>query len=220
MENTVASSRKGPSTFHILSPVIAVILSQVVAIALGPALGPWVWAVIVVTYWAVLALFVLTWGGIQQIRAYLGPSTREWLWKLVAVVFGLLTLPLMFIPHHRLLFASFSIWFSSLVLALINPWIEELYWRGVLMDATAGWPKWVSIGYSSLLFAVFHTAFAWTSIACRNPVFLANTFVAGVLYSIIAWRLRSLRWNIFSHFLVNVFGLSTPAFLNMISLVK
>ncbi len=208
----ISSSR---ATVFVLSPLLVIAVAQALALGLGPQLGKWVWAAIVLVYWVMLLVISLAWGGMRTIRGYLQPSTREWGWKVIAVVFGLVTLPLSFIPYHKVIFSGFEIWFSSLILALINPWIEEIYWRGVLQEATGTWPKWLSIGYSSLLFTLFHTAFSWNSVMCRNPLFFSNVLVAGILFAVIAWRLRSLRWSIFSHFLVNVFGLSTPAFLDL-----
>jgi hypothetical protein len=36
----------------------------------------------------------------------------------------------------------------------INPWFEEAFWRGLLLDHTRQSPVWVRILYSSALFAV------------------------------------------------------------------
>ena len=204
--------------FYILSPILVVITTHISALTLRSYLGLWVWAAIVAIYWITIAVLSFFWNGIEGVKHLFKPSEKKWMWKAVAVAFGLLTIPVMFIPYHKLLFTGIAIWSSSLILALINPFLEEVYWRGVMLETTAAWPKWVSIVYSSLFFAGFHTAFSWSSTVCRSPMFLINAFAAGILYSVIASRLKSLRWPVVSHFLVNIFGLSAPAFLNMIVL--
>ncbi len=221
MQAVIQHAKPKISLFYVMSPVVVVLVSQLVALSLKGIVGIWVWAVICGLYWLLLSTLILSWGGTAKVREYLRQSTKEWIWKLIATAFGLLALPLMFLPSYRLIFVSGSeIWISALVLALVNPWLEEFYWRGVVLEATAKWPLWISFGYSSVFFALFHTSFSWTSVMCRSPIFIANTFVTGVLYSVIAWRLKSLRWNVFSHFLVNIFSLSSFVFLNMIPVGK
>ncbi len=209
----MSSTNSRSSLFFLLSPVLLVAFSQAVALSLKGTLGAWVWAPLVGLYWVALAGLLLAWrGGYSR---HFAPSRGGWLWKVLLTILGLAALPMMFLPNYRLLFAGVQIWLPYLALALVNPWLEELYWRGLVLEATAAWPRWLGILYSAAFFALNHLAFAWTSVACRNPVFLANTLVIGVLYGVAAWRLKSLRWPVFSHFLVDLFSLSVPVFLNL-----
>src|SRR5690606_19379190 len=43
-----------------------------------------------------------------------------------------------------------------LLFAMINPWLEEGYWRGLMLDATRHWPRWASNLYSTSLFTLNH----------------------------------------------------------------
>ena len=52
-------------------------------------------------------------------------------------------------------------------------------------------------------------------LAALPMMFLANTLVVGLLFGVAAWRLKSLRWPVFAHFLVDLFSLSVPVFLNL-----
>jgi uncharacterized protein len=54
-----------------------------------------------------------------------------------------------------------------------------------------------------------------TSIGSRNPIFLINTFVVGVVFSIIYLKTKSLRWLIVGHALADLLGLSVAVFLNL-----
>ncbi len=219
MDRTQTRSRQ-KSLFFLLSPVVVVAFCQALALSLKGILGAWVWAPLVGLYWLALAGLILAWGEIRHGRAsgimsYLAPSRGGWLWKILLVLLGLAALPMMFLPNYRLLFGGVQIWLPYLALALLNPWLEELYWRGLVLEATASWPRWLGILYSAVFFALNHLAFAWTSAACRNPVFLANTFVVGLLFGVAAWKLKSLRWPVFAHFLLDLFSLSVPVFLNL-----
>ena len=45
---------------------------------------------------------------------------------------------------------------SWLALAIIDPWLEEGHWRGLLMDAASRWPGWIAIAYTTVWFGLSH----------------------------------------------------------------
>ena len=65
-------------------------------------------------------------------------SIKDWLKKplrnvgsiILALMMGIIPLPI-FLMHYGLL-KPWEIWPPWILLALINPWIEEFYWRGLL----------------------------------------------------------------------------------------
>jgi membrane protease YdiL (CAAX protease family) len=121
----------------------------------------------------------------------------------------------MFIGSWQLI-TPLQIFIPWLILGLINPFLEEFYWRGLMLDMTQTWPKWIPVLYISLFFALNHVfGIAFTSIGAGNPIFLINTFVLGVLFSIIYLKTKSLRWLIIGHGLADLLGLSIPVFLNL-----
>jgi membrane protease YdiL (CAAX protease family) len=87
-------------------------------------------------------------------------------WNILALFVGILPLPL-FLMHYETL----EIWHVCLpwvLLALINPWLEELYWRGLLLDYTTNWPNWIAIILTSLNFALNHAVFGVNSALTRE----------------------------------------------------
>jgi hypothetical protein len=61
----------------------------------------------------------------------------------------------LFIPVFLLNFRSLNqSWIISswLAVALIDPWLEEGYWRGLLMDSARGWPGWLVVEYTTFWF--------------------------------------------------------------------
>jgi membrane protease YdiL (CAAX protease family) len=99
---------------------------------------------------------------------------------------------------------------------LLNPWFEESYWRGLLIDATAGWVGGLGIVYSTLLFALSHPLI-WGvhSVALRHPAALVGLALVGAVWSLAYRRTGSLRYAIAGHGLANLLGLSVPTLLNL-----
>jgi membrane protease YdiL (CAAX protease family) len=105
---------------------------------------------------------------------------------------------------------------SWLVFAAINPWFEEGYFRGLLLDAAEGWPAALAIGYAVGLFAISHPLI-WGvhSIAMAHPAALVGLAIVGTAWSIVYWRTRSLRFTVGGHMCANLLSLSLPLLLNL-----
>ncbi|MBD3903325.1 CPBP family intramembrane metalloprotease [Chryseobacterium sp. C-2] len=102
-----------------------------------------------------------------------------------------------------------------ILIALINPWMEEFYWRGLLTDHTKKWNGLFSILFSSILFSLNHLVFGIHSELFRGYEVLLSTFVMGMVWAITYKKTNSLRWVILSHFLVDFLNLSVPSFLDL-----
>ena len=101
---------------------------------------------------------------------------------------------------------------------LINPWLEEFYWRGLLIDKTNNWPPWIANLYSTILFTIYHTSYAWHAELFRGIPFYAFILITAVIMVSSYQRTKSLWWGIIFHFLTNIFTLSIPVFYNMIEI--
>ncbi|MGH9942688.1 MAG: CPBP family glutamic-type intramembrane protease [Pyrinomonadaceae bacterium] len=80
-----------------------------------------------------------------------------------------------FLQNWRLL-SSVWIWLPWLLFALINPWLEKGYWRGLLLDASAKWKTWASVLYTSAVYAASHplmwgVKFTGEPAVCGMPCF-------------------------------------------------
>jgi len=198
----------------LLSPLGIIALGHLTARLAGIALGVWAWIPLVVVLWITWALLIAWGGGKKAIGLWLRRPQGAWGWPILAVAVGLIPLPI-FLWNWQLL-SPVWVWLPWLAFALINPWLEEGYWRGLLLDAAAKWPGWLSILYTSVVFAISHPLM-WGvhSIANRTLEVFISTFIMGLAWGIIYRKTRSLRWAIFSHFLVDVFNLSVAVFLNL-----
>ena len=198
----------------LLSPLGIIVVGHFTARLARAVLGPWAWVPMIFVVWAMF-VFLIAWGGGQEaIRRWLRAPQGGWGWSTLAVVVGLIPIGV-FIWNWKL-FPSVWIVLLWLLFALINPPLEEGYWRGLLLDTTTSWPGWLAVLYSSFFFAINHPlTLGVYSIANRHPVVLLSTFVMGVVWAVTYRKTRSLRWVIFAHFLTDLFNLSVLAFMNI-----
>lgn len=197
----------------LLSPFLIMAINVVVAILFGRMIGKWAFVPIILIEWCLFVFFILRFGGTASIRDWLRPPTGSFGWNILALVVGLIPLPL-FLMHFDTL-STGPIVLSWLLLALINPWIEEFYWRGLLMKYTDQWPRVVSVLFTSLVFAGSHAVFGINSALNHGFTVIISTFVMGVVWAVVFLKTGSLRWTIGAHFLVDFLGLSAAAFLDL-----
>jgi uncharacterized protein len=210
----VDSSKRHRSHLLLLSPWLVIAFAHVTARLAGGVLGVWAWAPTLLLFWSLIAALIIWSGGNAPTRRWLQPSQGSWRWALLAMGVALIPLPLLVLNWPLL--GSPLVFLLWLAFGFLNPWFEEAYWRGALLDAASHWHSWAAVGYTSALFAASHPLI-WGvhSIANGTIEVVVSTFVMGVVWSIIYKKTRSLRWAIASHVLVDLFGLSIPVFLNL-----
>ena len=201
--------------FFILSPFLLLIITQTIAIVFRQYLKANIYILIILIYWVIITSFILLYG-YSNISIWLKKPKSHWIWLLAAILMGFSSLPL-FLSHFRLL-SNLSILVPHIIFFIINPWLEEFYWRGLIIDAIKKWPIWISIIYSSILFTMWHSAFSWYSVMTRSLSFYLPVLIMGIIMSIIYIKTKSLWICIFSHMLINIFNMSIPVLLNMIEI--
>lgn len=102
-----------------------------------------------------------------------------------------------------------------IILVLINPWLEEFYWRELLSDYTKRWKTALSILFTSVVFSANHAVFGKNSDLFKGYTVVISTLIIGIVWSITYKKTNSLRWVIIFHFLVDFLNLSAPAFLDL-----
>lgn len=196
-----------------LSPIAIIALGRGIQYAAGPALGAWSWLPTMVAFWSAMA-GVIAWARRDRPTDtwFAAPRGRAW-WSIASVGIGLVSLREFASGWHSL--ESPAVLFLWLAFGLVNPWFEESYWRGLLIDASGDW-KYLGVIYSSVAFAASHPLI-WGvhSIALRSLAATAGLALAGVVWGMAYWRTGSLRWTIVGHGCANLFGLSVPILLNL-----
>jgi len=145
----------------IASPFLIVAANFGIAYTFGEIIGKWAFIPMVLVGWTLWLFFIFKYGGVDSIKKWLKKPDGALGWGLLALIIGLIPLPI-FLLHSDTL-SGWQIWLPWILLALINPWIEEFYWRGLLLDFVKNWPNWASILFTSLLFALNHAAFGINS---------------------------------------------------------
>lgn len=197
----------------LLSPFLIIAVNFGVAFLFGRMVGKWAFMPMIAIGWLLWLFFILKFGKAESIINWLKKPTGKIWWAFLAIVTGLIPLPL-FIFHYNTL-SDWSVWMPWIILALVNPWIEEFYWRGLLLDFTKNWSNWISVLYSSFLFSINHAAFGINSKLNSGLEILLSTLIMGIAWGFVYKKTKSLRWTIFAHFLVDFLGLSVSAFLDL-----
>lgn len=198
----------------ILSPLLVIAVGHVAARIAARFVGAWAWVPAVLVYWGLLGALIVWGRGPDAVRRWLGPARGSRGWTVLALVVGLIPLPILL--QNLDLLADPVVFVCWLLFALINPWFEEFYWRGVLLDATADWPAWVSGAYSVVLFVAFHPLVVGVfSIANRNWMTVIGVALMGAAWTAAYRKTGTLRWAVASHVLVDLGNLAVPVFLNL-----
>lgn len=210
-----ASTTRRVTLFYALgSPVFLVAVCAVVQVVAGAFFGVWAWVPTMLCFWLLIALFLRSFSGATTVWSRFGPPVGSPVWSILAVGAGLFSLH-GFLGHWKLLAAPHLI-IAWLAFALVNPWFEESYWRGLLIDSTEAWGRAPSLLYSSAWFALSHPLI-WGvhSIPLRKPEAVAALFFVGLLWGLAYQRSGSLRWCVVGHALANLLGLAALVLLNL-----
>jgi hypothetical protein len=203
-----------PLFYGILSPSLLVAGCAAVQVYAGRWIGVWAWVPTMLCFWSLIAWFLRGYAHRVSVCDRLMAASGPTVWSVLAVGAGLLSLP-GFLSHWQLL-AKPDIFVAWLAFAIVNPWFEESYWRGLIMDATAEWGNTASLLYSSTWFAMSHPLI-WGihSTPLRTPEAVGALFFVGILWGLAYQRTGSLRWCIAGHILANLLGLAALVLLNL-----
>jgi membrane protease YdiL (CAAX protease family) len=199
----------------LLSPLLIIAVGYAVARLCGVIFGVWIWIPKTLLVWGMFAFMIAWGGGREAIRRWSRASQGAWGWAVLAIAVGLIPIGV-FILNWKL-FPSAWLVLAWLLFALINPFLEEGYWRGLLLDNTKHWPGWLGVLYSTFFFAINHPlTIGVYSIANRHPATLISTFVMGLAWAVVYRKTQSLRWPIVGHVLTDLLNLSVLTFLNIV----
>jgi membrane protease YdiL (CAAX protease family) len=110
-------------------------------------------------------------------------------------------------------------WFG---LGAVNAWIEEGYWRGLVMDAASSWPGWLAVFYGAVCFGASHPLlFGWQRGDALNGIAgFAGTTIAGVIWGLVYRQTRSLRLPILGHFLQQMLAPPYSVFIQLVAILR
>ena len=194
-------------------PIIVIALGRIIAMSLTPVLGEWTFIPLAIVYWGLTMIMVLKSQKKDGIKKMFLKTNGNAGWKLLSVIVGLIPLSILLMNLSLIkMDVVFVLW---IVFALINPFFDEIFWRGFLLSELP-MKKWCRVLYSSVFFVVSHPImWGYFSIANRSWMTIVSLSIMGITWSVVYLKTKSLRWCVFSHFLVDIFNLSVYVFLNL-----
>lgn len=195
------------------SPFLIIAINFGTAFLFGNIIGKWAFIPIILIEWCLFLFFILRFTEKDTRKIWLQKSKGSSSWNILALLVGILPLPL-FLMHYETL-NIWQVWLPWILLALINPWLEEFYWRGLLFDYTKNWSNLIAIIFTSLVFALNHSVFGVNSELNSGFTVIISTFIMGIIWGLVYKKTDSLRWIIIAHFLVDFFNLSSASFLDL-----
>lgn len=198
----------------LISPFVIILLGYLTAALFSNFVDGWAWVPLAIVYWGSLGFCIIYFKEGRRIQEWLGKSKPSKGSVIVSLALGMFPLTILITNYE--LFDSILLIILWLLFALINPWFEELYWRGLLLDAAETWfPRSAGVLFSTVLFVLSHPLM-WGvfSIASTSYHLYIYLLVMGIVWSITYYKTGSLRWVIVSHFLVDIGNLTVLTFLN------
>jgi membrane protease YdiL (CAAX protease family) len=195
------------------SPIALIIVCSASAILLYPVFGKWVYMPVVVLYWSISFLLTFKFAGISGIKDWLQKPSGKIHLLVLSVIVGFIPLQIFLTNLHII---TLPLALLSVPFVLLNPFFEELYWRGFMLDFTFSSKK-ISSLYSSILFILSHL-FIWGvfSYGNRNYFLIGSLAIMSAVWCIVRIKTKSLWWCIISHFFVDVFNLMIFVMLNLL----
>ncbi|MBP3886161.1 MAG: CPBP family intramembrane metalloprotease [Cellulosilyticum sp.] len=199
---------------YFITPVITILVGFLTALISSRFLGNWAFVILAIMYYICITYFVMRDQKFDLKKAYACPKLKVWT-VLVAIFTGFLPL-FVFITNIELLSHQYMILW--LVFAIVNPFFEETFWRGYVIQGLETSPI-VAVLLSTVLFTLSHPlmwgVFSYT---LREPAMIASLLVMGSLWGVIYIKTKNLWLCVLSHMLVDLFNMNIFSFLDMIEL--
>lgn len=206
---------KNKKLIILISPLVIITLGSITAFTFSCFINEWAWIPLAIVYWLLTGICIVFFKGTKQIQDWFLPSKFTRASNIVSMLLGMIPLSILAMNYH--LFDSALLIILWILFALINPWFEELYWRGLLLDALKEYfPKWFSVIYSTFFYCISHPLM-WGVFSIANTSYHLYIYLAlmGIVWSITYYKTNSLRWIVVSHFIVDIGNLAVLCFLNI-----
>lgn len=196
----------------LLLPLVVMLLGHLAARKAARLSSRWAWTLPTLVYWTSMLLLVLAFGSTQ---AWFERPTGGWSWGALALGIGVAHCAFLFMNLKAL--RSLPAVATWLLFALVNGFMEELFWRGLVLHGLGNWSPWVAVLASSLLFALNHpVTFGPVSVSLRHPVTVLGALIMGVAWSWVTLQTASLVWPVLGHILTNLGAMAGPVFLGLV----
>lgn len=201
----------------LLIPIAIILLGIIVGRVFFIFMKNWAWIPIVLLYW--LAITLVLYSDYKKN----GKNPKDYITKfkfsistiILALLVGLIPLPV--IIKYFYLFDTNYLIISWILVAIINPFFEEIFWRAYLLERSPKIPFWIKAIVSSILFTASHPL-TWGIFSSKmlSIEMVVSVFIMGIVWSIVYRKSKSILLPYFSHLLVDLFNCSVLVFLNLL----
>ena len=195
-----------------ISPIALIAVCYLFVVFLYKIMGQWVFVPAFIMYWGLSALIIFKLAGISYVKTLFNKPIGNIGWLILSIIVGFL--PFSIVLMNRSII-TVPLMLLSILFSIINPFFEEIYWRGFALDNTFR-SKLLSSTYSSILFILSHL-FIWGvfSYGNRNLYLIVSLTIMSIVWCIVRIKTKSLWWCIVSHFFVDLFNLLVFVMLNI-----
>jgi membrane protease YdiL (CAAX protease family) len=195
-----------------ISPIALIALCHIFVILSYKVIGQWIFIPAFIVYWGLSGFTIVKLAGVKYVKSLFRKPCGKLGWLILSITVGFIPFPILL---GNLSIITFPLMLLSILLSIINPFFEELYWRGFVLDYTFS-SKTVSSIYSSALFILSHLMI-WGifSYGNRNLFLIASLVIMSTVWCIVKIKTKSIWWCIVSHFFVNIFNLLVFVMLNI-----
>ena len=195
-----------------VTPFFIILIGFITALLFNHYIGAWAFIPVAIVYWTALGIFAKVNKVILK-RAFI-KSRQHRYFNILAYIPCLLCI-IAFVWGLQYITINPLFIMLSLVFVIVNPVMEELFWRQYLLERLK-WKNWVKIIYSTILFSLSHPLM-WGifSITIRSKIMVMPLLIMGILWGSVYLKTKTLRHCIIAHLLVDVLNLSVWVFLNI-----
>ena len=196
-----------------VSPIALITVCSISTVLLHKLMGKWVFIPAFIVYWGLSFVITVSVAGISSIKNWFQKPAGTVGWLILSLITGFIPFS-MFLSNLHVI--TFPLMLLSITFALINPFFEQLYWKGFLLDYTFHSKAGSSI-YSSIFFIIGHLCI-WGvfSYGNRNFFLVGSLAIMNAVWCVVRIKTKSLWWCIISHILVDVFNLFVFVMLNIV----
>ncbi|MGI6579580.1 MAG: CPBP family intramembrane glutamic endopeptidase [Saccharofermentanales bacterium] len=196
----------------VIAPPVIILLGFLMALTANTLIGAWAFIPLALMYWISIICVVKPDKAI--FFELMKKPDGSLMWRFLAYIPAMFTL-VAFVMGLQVITITPLLTALSVVFILVNPMLEELFWRAWLLPRLP-WGQIANIAYSTLMFTLSHY-FMWGvfSVTIRSSIMLMPLIIMGILWSISFLKSGSLRHCIIAHALVDTFNLSVWVFLNL-----
>ncbi|SIO11183.1 hypothetical protein SAMN05444409_2060 [Epilithonimonas zeae] len=191
----------------IISPIIIIVFNICSSFVFKYEVIEWSFIPITMIEWMMIIFFISMNGGTDLVTLWLKRPSKNWLLSIVSLLIVLLY-PNIF-SNIKNFCGSWMLVTSYILIAVLNPFFEEFYWRGLLTDITPHWNATASTLYSNLLFTFNYVVLQASFRQSTTWEMILFIFITSIIWCITYQKTNSLRWVILSHFVWNLFTIGS-----------